>query len=141
MVWYRALKFVTHLEYEYAQVALDLFCENITLIHCSVVVCNYFSPFFLYFKECVIISKFGSTVLCSLTRETRITRHKPIAWHTKLLDCMNVPPLTMTLSTISPIAVKMKFSMGEYVVVRLSKEQLDYSTKYIIHLNRGLKTS
>ena len=88
MVWYRALKFVTHLEYEYAQVAVDLFCENVTLVHFSVVVCNYFSPFFLYRKECVIISKFESTVLCGLTRETRLTRHKSIAWCTHLLDRM-----------------------------------------------------
>ena len=47
MVWYRALKFITRLEYEYAQVPVDLFCENVTLIHCSVVVCNYVPPFFL----------------------------------------------------------------------------------------------
>ena len=56
MAWYRALKFVTRLEYEYAQVAVDLFCENVTLVLCSAVVCNYVSPFFLYLKECVIIS-------------------------------------------------------------------------------------
>ena len=73
------LKFVIRLEYEYAQVTVDLFCENVTLVHCSVVVCNYVSPFFLYLKECVIISKFGSTVSCGLTRETKLTRHKPIA--------------------------------------------------------------
>ena len=33
--------------YEYAQVAVDLFRENVTLVHCSVVVCDYVSPFFL----------------------------------------------------------------------------------------------
>ena len=60
-VWYNiALKFVTHLEHEYAQVTVDLFCVNVTLVHCSVVVCNYVSPFFLYLKECVVILKFGS---------------------------------------------------------------------------------
>ena len=34
------------------QVAVDLFCENVTLVNCSVVVCNYVSPFFLYLKKC-----------------------------------------------------------------------------------------
>ena len=67
------------LEYDYAEIAVNLFCENVTLVHCSVVVCNYVLPFFLYLKDCAIISKFGSTVLCGLTRETRLTRHKPIA--------------------------------------------------------------
>ena len=79
MVWHKALKFVTHLEYEYAQVAMDLFCENVTLVHCLVVVCDYVSPFFLYLKERIVISKFGSTVSYDLTRDTRLTRHKPIA--------------------------------------------------------------
>ena len=37
MVRYRALKFITGLEYEYAQVTVDLFYENVTLAHCSVV--------------------------------------------------------------------------------------------------------
>ena len=61
--------FEIHLEYEYAEVTADLLCENVTLVHCSMVVCNYVAPFSLYLKECVVISKFGSTVLCSLTRE------------------------------------------------------------------------
>ena len=30
---------------------MDLFCENVTLVNCSVVVCNYVSPFFLYLKK------------------------------------------------------------------------------------------
>ena len=62
MGWYRALKFATHLEYEYAQVAVDLFCENVILVHCPVIVCNYVSPFFSDLKECIVISKYGSTV-------------------------------------------------------------------------------
>ena len=78
-VCYRALKFVTRLEYEYTQLAVDLFCENVTLVHCLVLVCNNVSLFFLYLKECVVILKFGSTVSCGLTTETRLTRHKPIA--------------------------------------------------------------
>ena len=43
---------------------VDLFCENIILGHCSVVVYNYILPFFLFFciKERVIIFEFGSTV-------------------------------------------------------------------------------
>ena len=56
-----------------------LFCENVTLVHYSVVVFNYVSPFFLYLKEGVIISKFGSTVSSGFTREKRLARYKPIA--------------------------------------------------------------
>ena len=79
MVRYRALKFVTRFEYEHAQVIVDLFCENVTLAHCLVLVCNYVSTFFLYLKECVVISKSGFTVSCDLTRERRLTKYKPIA--------------------------------------------------------------
>ena len=38
MVWYKTLKFVARLEYEYVQVAVDLFCENVTPVQCSVMV-------------------------------------------------------------------------------------------------------
>ena len=34
MVWYKALKFIAPLEYEYAHVVVDLFCEYVTLVHC-----------------------------------------------------------------------------------------------------------
>ena len=71
---------------------------------------------FLYLKECVVILKFGSTVPYGLTREKRITRHKPIAWHTCLYNywtAWNVPPLMVTLSPDGPLLVKMKCSMGE----------------------------
>ena len=33
------------LEYEYAHITRDIFCENVTLAHCSVVVCNCFAIF------------------------------------------------------------------------------------------------
>ena len=56
------MKFITCFEYEYTQVAVDLFCENVTLAHCSLVVCDHVLPFFLYFKECDIISGFGTMV-------------------------------------------------------------------------------
>ena len=70
---------VTCLQYKYAQVTVELFYDNVTLVHCSVV------PFmFQYFScilktVCVITLEFGSTVSCSLTKETRITEHKAIA--------------------------------------------------------------
>ena len=73
------MEFVTRLQYEYAEVAVDLFYENLTPVHCSVAVCIHVSPFSLYLKECVITSKFGSTVSCSLARETRLTKNKAIA--------------------------------------------------------------
>ena len=44
------MEFVTRLQYEYAQVAVDLFYENLTPVHCSVVVCIHVSPLFLYLK-------------------------------------------------------------------------------------------
>ena len=46
------MEFVTRLQYEYAQVAVDLFYENLTPVHCSVVVCIHVSPLFLYLKDC-----------------------------------------------------------------------------------------
>ena len=73
------MEFVTRLQYEYAQVAVDLFYENLTPVHCSVVVCIYVSPLFLYLKECVIISKFRPTVSCGQARETRLAKNKAIA--------------------------------------------------------------
>ena len=73
------MEFVTRLQYKYAQVAVDLFYKNVTLVHCSVAVCAYVSPFFLYFKECVVISEFKSTVLCGLARETKLTKNKAAA--------------------------------------------------------------
>ena len=73
---------------------MDLICKNVTLVHCSVVVYNYVLPFFLYLNDCVVILKFGSIVSCGLTRETRPTRHKPIAWRTCLLDYMKYFILT-----------------------------------------------
>ena len=48
------LKFVISLEYEYARITVDLCCKIIPLVHCSMLVCNYASPF-LYLKECVVI--------------------------------------------------------------------------------------
>ena len=40
---------------------VDLYYENITLVHCSVAVCFHVLPFLLYLKECIVIS---NTVLC-----------------------------------------------------------------------------
>ena len=129
MVWYRVLKFATHLEYEYAQVAVDFFCKNVTLVHCSVVVCNYVSPFFLYLKECVIASKFGSTLSCGSIGETRLTRHKPIAWCTRLVDCMKCSTLDGDPFTRWPPYPWIEALHGR-IVVCLSQEQQGYLTEY-----------
>ena len=74
------MEFVTRLQYEYAQVAVDIFYENLTPVHCSVHggLHSCFAAF-LYLKECVIISKFRSTVSCDQARETRLTKNKAIA--------------------------------------------------------------
>ena len=61
---------------------MDLFHENVILVHCLVAVCI---QYFLYHKECTIISEFSFTVLCGLAREKRLTKHKAIC--TCLLDC------------------------------------------------------
>ena len=138
MVLNRALKFVTRSDYEYAQVAVDLFCEKVTLVHCSVVVCNYISPFFLHLKKCVIISKFGSTVSCGLTRETRLTKLNPIAWRTRLLDCMKCSTLDGNPFTRWSHSSEIEAIYGR-IVACLSQKKLGYLTKYIIHWNRGFK--
>ena len=72
------------------KVTVDLFCENLTLIHYLVVamVCNHILPFFFHLKRCVVFLKFGFTMLYSMTRETRLTKHKAIAQCTCLLDYM-----------------------------------------------------
>ena len=140
MVWYRALKFVTRFEYGYSQVAVDLFCRNVTLAHCSVLVCNYISPFFLYLKECIVIWKFGSTVSYSLTRETRLKKYKPIACCTCLLDCMKCSTLDGDPFTWWPLSSENEVLHGR-IVVYLSQERLGYLTKYIIHWNWDIKTS
>ena len=142
MVWHIALKSITRLEYEYAQVAVDLFYENVSLVHYLVVVCNNVLPLVLYLKECVIISKFGPTVLCGLTRETRLTRHKPIPWCMGSLNCMNC-------STLNSDPFIQWFLGGENemlydrIIVCLSQEQLVESTMYIINWfrNWNIKTS
>ena len=72
------MEFVTRLQYEYAQVAVDLFYENLTPVHCSVAVYIHVSPFFLHLKECVIISKCGSTVSCAWQERQGLQRTKPL---------------------------------------------------------------
>ena len=91
---------------------------------------------FLYVNECGIILKFGATVSCALTRETR---HKPIAWRTHLLDCMKCSTLDGDPFTRWSHSREIKALYGR-IIVYLSQEQLGYLTKYIIHWNRDLKT-
>ena len=45
------MEFVTRLQYEYAQVAVDLFYENLTPVHCLVAVCIHVSPFSCILKS------------------------------------------------------------------------------------------
>ena len=140
MVWYRALKFVTHLKYKYAQVTVDLFCKNVTLVYCLVVVCNYILPFFLCLKEYVVILKFGSTMSCGFTRETRLSNYKPIAWRTSLLDCMKYFTLNSDPFSWWPLSGENEVLHGR-IVICLSQQQLGYSIKYMIHWNWNIKTS
>ena len=95
-----------------------------------VVVCYNISPFFLYLKECVIILKFWSTVSCGLTGETRLTRHKPIAWPTHLLDCMKCSTLNGDPFTRWSHSSENEAFYGR-IVVCLSQEQLGYLTQSI----------
>ena len=50
----RVVKFVAHLQYGHAQVIVDSFRENVTLVHCMVIVCNHILPFFLSLRVCLI---------------------------------------------------------------------------------------
>ena len=43
------MKCVTHLQYEYAQIIVDLFYENVTFVHCSVAVYIHFTCIVLQF--------------------------------------------------------------------------------------------
>ena len=97
--------------YECLQVTVDLLCENIILVHCSVVVYNHTSPFFLCLKECAIITECGSTVLWGLIRETRLTKLKlffnvHIYW-----TAWNVPSLIVISLSNDLLAVKTKYCM------------------------------
>ena len=69
--------------------------------------------------------KFGSTVSCSLTRETRLTKHKPTAQHTRLLDCMKCATLNGDSFTHWSLSTVTKVLCGR-VVVCLSQEHLGY---------------
>ena len=95
---------------------------------------------FAILKECVVILKFGSIVSCGLTREKRLTRHKPIASRTCLLDCMKCSNLDGDPFTRWSHSSENKVLYGR-IVVCLSQEQLGYLTKFIIHWNRNLQTS
>ena len=75
------MKFITCvlLQYEYTQVAVDLFCKNFTIVLCLMAVCFHVLPFFLHLKECFVILEFGSTVSCGLAREAGHIKHNIIA--------------------------------------------------------------
>ena len=63
------MEFVTHLQYKYVQVAVDLLYENVTLVHCLVIVCIHLLAFLSHLKGCVDILEFVSTVLCDLGKD------------------------------------------------------------------------
>ena len=133
MVWYRALKFITRLEYEYA--LRSLWINFVSMSHLSIVrwwFANYVRPFFLGFKRCVIILKFGSTVSWGLTRETRLAKYKPIAWCMRLLDCVKCSTIDSDPFTQWSLSSEKKVLHGR-IVVCLWQEQLGYLTNYIIH--------
>ena len=72
------MEFVTHLQYEYAQVAVDLFYENLTPVHCSVAVCIHVSPFYLYLKEYVIIRNLDPQCRAAWQERQGLQRTKPL---------------------------------------------------------------
>ena len=72
------LEIITCLEYEYAQVAVDLFCENVTLVYCLVVVCNQISQFFLYFDECCNFEIWIHSSVW-LDKRDKVNKHKSTA--------------------------------------------------------------
>ena len=72
------MEFVTRLQYEYAQVAVDLFYENLTPVHYSVAVYIHVSPFFLYLKECVIIQNLDPQCHAAWQERQGLQRTKPL---------------------------------------------------------------
>ena len=50
---------------------MDLFCENVTLVHCSLVVSNYVSSFVLYLKESVVIFKIWNHSVVQLDKRDK----------------------------------------------------------------------
>ena len=103
--------FVICLEYEYAQVTVDLFCENFTLVHCSVVICNSVSPFFISQRAC---SNFEIWIHGVVRLDKRDKVYKAQA-HCLMYALNglheNVPPSMVTILSDGPLEVKMKSSM------------------------------
>ena len=122
----------------------SLWIYFVGMSHLPIVWCwfaiTYVSPFFLCLKECIVNWKFGSIVSCGLTRETRLTKYRPIAYRTCLLDWMKCSTLDGDSFTWWHLSGENEVLHGR-IVVCLSQEQLGYSIKYIIHWNWDIKTS
>ena len=69
-------KSVTHLQYEYSQVAVYLLSENDLAIHCSMAVCIHTLSFFLYVKRSIVISKQGYKAQSCCSMYTLIGQHE-----------------------------------------------------------------
>ena len=136
------MKFATCLDYEYAQVAVDLFCEHVTLVHCSVVVCNYVSPFFLYLKR--VCHNFEIWIHSVVRLDKRDKAYKAqahcLTYALSGLHEMFHPSVDGDPFTRWSHSREIEALHGR-IVVCLSQEQLGYLTKYIIHWNWDLKTS
>ena len=110
---------------------MNLFCENVTLVHCSVVHgLQLRFTIFLYVKECVIISNFGSSVMWLVKRDKayKTQAHCLTYMLTGLHEYSTLNDDPFTRWTPSS---KNEVLCGR-IVVYLSQKQLGYLTKYII---------
>ena len=111
MVCYRTTKFVTRLHYEYAQGTVDLFCENVTPVHCLVAVYIRVLPFFLYLKECVVISEFGLQS-CADWQGRQDLQSKTQCLMCTLIELHEMcPPLMVAATPDKHLAVKVKMQI------------------------------
>ena len=93
---------------------MELFCENVILVHCSGVVCQLgFAIFLVSERVCHNFKIWIHSVMQLDKRDKAYEAQAHCLTYTLTGLHEMFPPLMMTLSPVGPIAVKMKFSMGE----------------------------
>ena len=108
------------------------------LVHCSVVVCNYVSLFFLYLKECVIILNFWIHSVVWLDKKEKAYKAQTHCCYAHdNWSAWNVSPLTITLSPNGPLEVKTKCCMGEQLFVYYKSSWI--ACQRLVHWNWDIK--
>ena len=120
--------YITHLQYEYTQVAVDLFCEKITLVHCLVAVCIcYFSgilnnilKLYTVYIASGLFTQVAIFVDVFNVPRVVLSDSKNLYYHD---SCYKTIP---TLSTISIVIQRTKFMqhiMQSLIILHTSAEQ------------------